>query len=76
MLMMYALNGTSTRTRTRTTVICAALAFLAVPGVVQAQNVGAPDAIPSPEEFFGHAMGADRQLGSTRRLLSDARGGE
>ena len=67
--MMYALNGTSTRTRTRTTVICAALALLAVPGVVQAQDMGGSDVIPSPEEFFGHAMGADRQLANWDRLV-------
>jgi hypothetical protein len=46
------------------TIIVAALAFTAtVPSAVAAQ------AIPTPEEFFGHQMGADRQLARWDRLV-------
>ena len=48
--------------------LVAALALLAVPAAVHAQEA-APGAIPSPEEFFGHEMGADRQLARWDRLV-------
>ncbi len=51
--------------------IAAALASAALPPqAIFAQTDGSPTArIPSPEEFFGHRMGADRQLAHWDRLV-------
>jgi zinc carboxypeptidase len=48
--------------------IASALA-VAAPGASHAQATPAPQTIPTPEDFFGHQMGADRQLARWDRLV-------
>ena len=67
--MMASLNRTSTFSRAPVTALLAAVALVAFPWVTQAQSVDGGSTIPSPEEFFGHAMGADRQLARWDRLV-------
>ncbi len=67
--MMASLNRTSTFSRAPVTTLLAAVALVAFPWVTQAQSVDGGSTIPSPEEFFGHAMGADRQLARWDRLV-------
>lgn len=66
--MMHAHAGSRFRSRARPSTLLATLALVAVPVALHAQ-AAAPGAIPSPEEFFGHAMGADRQLARWDRLV-------
>jgi len=67
--MMASLNRTPTFSRAPVTALLAAVALVAFPWVTQAQSVDGGSTIPSPEEFFGHAMGADRQLARWDRLV-------
>ncbi len=67
--MMFASNGIRPLTRTRACVLWAVLALLAVPAAIHAQEMANAGAIPTPEEFFGHQMGADRQLARWDRLV-------
>ena len=69
MWMMASLNRTPTFSRAPVTALLAAVALVAFPWVTQAQSVDGGSTIPSPEEFFGHAMGADRQLARWDRLV-------
>ena len=66
---MFASNDIRPLTRARSGVLWAALALLAAPAAIHAQEMAATGAIPSPEEFFGHPMGADRQLARWDRLV-------
>ena len=66
---MFASNGIRPLTRTRACVLWAVLALLAVPAAIHAQEMANAGAIPTPEEFFGHQMGADRQLARWDRLV-------
>ena len=47
------------------------LSFILALGPIEthAQDTPVDGAIPSPEEFFGHQMGADRQLARWDRLV-------
>lgn len=67
--MIASLNRTPTFSRAPVTALLAAVALVAFPWVTQAQSVDGGSTIPSPEEFFGHAMGADRQLARWDRLV-------
>ncbi|MBO21269.1 MAG: peptidase M14 family protein [Rhodospirillaceae bacterium] len=65
--MMFAPNGI--RIRVRSSLLWATLVLFAAPATVRAQEMASAGAIPSPEEFFGHEMGADRQLARWDRLV-------
>ena len=67
--MIASLNRTPTFSRAPVTALLAAVALVAFPWVTQAQSVDGGSTIPSPEEFFGHVMGADRQLARWDRLV-------
>ena len=64
-------GATVTAKRTVRALIVAGLAIIALPPQsIAAQADNPPTAqIPSPEEFFGHQMGADRQLAHWDRLV-------
>ena len=50
-------------------VVRAVYLFLALAAIAPAQATAQTAPIPSPEEFFGHRMGADRQLARWDRLV-------
>ena len=67
--MMFASRRIRTRGCISLGALLVALTLVLGPAATYAQDMPVTEAIPSPEEFFGHQMGADRQLARWDRLV-------
>ena len=55
--------------RTRALVVAVALVSSALAGAIGRAQTARPSELPSPEQFFGYQMGADRKLANWDKLL-------